>query len=55
MRTNPAMRDHFAWLDNMKKLLANPHMDAISKHLKRERDQMARAVDSLKLNLKEIR
>jgi hypothetical protein len=48
MRTHPALRDHFAWLDNMKKLLANPHMDAISKHLKRERDLMARAASSLK-------
>jgi hypothetical protein len=40
----PAMRDHFAWLDNMKKLLANPHMDAISKHLKREHERMVALV-----------
>jgi hypothetical protein len=49
MRTHPALRDHFAWLDNMKKLLENPAMDAMAKRLKRERDLMARAVDSLKL------
>jgi hypothetical protein len=53
MRTHPALRDHFAWLDNMKKLLANPAMDAMAKQWRDERERMARAVASL--NLKEIR
>jgi hypothetical protein len=52
-RIHPALRDHFAWLDNMKKLLANPAMDALSKQWRDEREHMARAVESLKL--KEIR
>jgi hypothetical protein len=43
------MRQHLDWLDNMKKLLANPHMDAMAKRLKREHEHMARAVASLNL------
>jgi hypothetical protein len=39
----------------MKKLLANPHMDALSKQWRDEREHMAAIVGSLKLNLKEIR
>jgi hypothetical protein len=49
MRTHPALREHFAWHDKMKKLLANPIMDALSAQWKREKEQMARAVALLQL------
>jgi hypothetical protein len=49
MKTHPALREQFAWLDNMKRLLADPVLDTLAKRWKRERELMARAVDSLKL------
>jgi hypothetical protein len=48
-RIHPALRDHFAWHEQMKKLLANPVMDALSAQWKRESERMARAVALLKL------
>jgi hypothetical protein len=53
MRINPALREHLDWHERMKRYFYTPALAAISKHLKRERDLMARAVGSLKLNLKE--
>jgi hypothetical protein len=50
---HPALSAHFTWCDRMKKLVANPVMDTLSKQWRDERERMARAVASL--NLKEIR
>jgi hypothetical protein len=49
MRTHPAFAAHFEWHERMKKLLANPVMDALSAQWKRERERLARAVALLKL------
>jgi hypothetical protein len=50
---HPALREHFAWTERMKKLLANPAMDALTKRLKNERERMASIV-AASLNLKDI-
>jgi hypothetical protein len=49
---HPALREHFGWHERMKKLLANPAMDAMAKRLKRERERMASIV-AASLNLKD--
>jgi hypothetical protein len=47
-RIPDALRQHLDWHERMKRMLANPHMDAMAKRLKLEHDHMARAVASLK-------
>jgi O-acetylhomoserine/O-acetylserine sulfhydrylase-like pyridoxal-dependent enzyme len=53
MRTHPALRQHLDWHERMTKYFSNPTLAVISKQIKRESEQTARAVGSLKLNLKE--
>jgi hypothetical protein len=48
-----ALRQHLDWHERMKQYFSTPALAAISKHLKRESELMARAVDTLKLNLKD--
>jgi hypothetical protein len=52
-RIHPAMRQHLDWHERMKKLLANPILDALSKQWRDEREHKAHAVAELKL--KEVR
>jgi hypothetical protein len=47
-RIHPALRQHLEWHERMKQYFSTPALAAISKHLKREQDLMARAVASLK-------
>jgi hypothetical protein len=52
-RIHPALRQHLDWHERMRKLLANPVLDTLAAQWRREKEHMARAVDSLKLNMKD--
>jgi hypothetical protein len=48
-----ALRQHLDWHERMKRYFSTPALAEISKQWKRESELMARAVGSLKLNLKD--